>query len=713
MLSVLLLLALQLPPAGSAGPMDAFLDASARELILAARSRREAVDRSLVSYTATVRERLATGIRTFRKDRTVYRMEGASRVRWSRDEPIVVQVLAGREEHPRGVTAPDGLHGLSGEFFDPEEDPIYFGLTDSDDDEIWIEHPLAEGSERHYRYRTGDTLTLSFPDGRRLEVVEVEVLPRERSIRLIAGSLWIEPESGGLVRAAFRLSRTIDVERDLELLTDGDDDAAEGMEHVPGFLRPMEIELRMVVVEYALWNFRYWLPRTLRAEGEARAGLIRAPASFEVSYQIEDAYGEEEEEERSAAGTLSSAWDVLDEWDAGGDFRLRTGRSNGRRFRALIPEPDVLLESPNLPPPIWEEMGASISEAELEALWDGLADVPVTSATDAPWIVQWGHRGPDLLRYNRIEGLSVGVRVKRDLGILQGAATLRVGLADPTPDLAAEVTRDRASGRLTLRGYHSLATVDDRGQALGLGNSVNALFLGRDYGEYYRAAGASLTFRPPTTERPWYLVGLYAERQSPVSVHTDAAIPRLWNRNVFRPNIEAQRADQVGAVVRSTPWWGADRGGLQGGLDGFVEGAGGGFDYVRASLAASSVVPLGARLRGGLEVAAGTSWGDVPVQRHWYVGGSSSLRGYPGSTLSGTSFLRGRAEVSRGIQAVGLAVFSDWAWAGSRSDFRTADGLLSVGAGLTTLDGLVRVDLVRALRAPRSWRIEIYLDSLL
>ena len=39
--------------------------------------------------------------------------------------------------------------------------------------------------------------------------------------------------------------------------------------------------------------------------------------------------------------------------------------------------------------------------------------------------------------------------------------------------------------------------------------------------------------------------------------------------------------------------------------------------------------------------------------------------------------------------------------------------LLSAGVGASFLDGLVRLDLARALRTPTGWRVDLYLDAAL
>jgi hypothetical protein len=53
-------------------------------------------------------------------------------------------------------------------------------------------------------------------------------------------------------------------------------------------------------------------------------------------------------------------------------------------------------------------------------------------------------------------------------------------------------------------------------------------------------------------------------------------------------------------------------------------------------------------------------------------------------------------------------------WAGPREEFSlNVAPLWSVGTGVSVLDGLVRIDLARALRRPTGWRLEIYMDGAL
>jgi len=676
------------------------------------------------------------------KDRTIYRAESAARVWWSQDGPVVVQALAAREETPVGVSPPEEITGLLDNVFDPAGDRIYFGFAGDDDDddpdEFWVEHPFAAGSEGFYEFASGDTLNLSFPDGRRLQVAELQVIPREASIHLLTGSFWIEPESGALVRGVYRLAKEIDVELDLMV---GED---EGELPIPGIFKPMTFTISLITVEYALWDFKYWLPRSMRFEGQARAGILKAPGALDVSYRIEDVVGVDDVESDSVrfdawavADSIFEAWQdesgyiPEDEWrrridhpDLADRIRAETQRSiqrvhNGKETYLLLPpDPESLHTSELLPPPIWKEAPGFTSEAELRDFAERLADIPTPAAAAPRLSLDWGFAREDLMRFNRVEGLSLGAQGVRPLDTPFGPADARVvgrfGTADVEPSLELDLRWDGVRREFRVEAYHKLAAVDQGGRHLGFGNSIIALLFGRDDGEYYRASGARITLEPASDRRASWTWTLYGEHQEGVERNTNVSLPRLFDGgHAFRENIEGAQADQFGTRMTLRPYWGSERTGLQVGTEISVQGEVGDYQFVRADAAFRTAFSFTPKLRSAFEVAGGTSWGDVPAQRLWYLGGSSSLRGYDGSAVLGTSFVRARAEFARVYPVVSVSVFGDAGWAGDRGDIAVRDALFSVGVGGSVLDGLMRIDIARGLRDPTGWRLELYLDGIL
>jgi hemolysin activation/secretion protein len=101
------------------------------------------------------------------------------------------------------------------------------------------------------------------------------------------------------------------------------------------------------------------------------------------------------------------------------------------------------------------------------------------------------------------------------------------------------------------------------------------------------------------------------------------------------------------------------------------------------------------------------------VQSNWFMGGASTVRGYPVGAMSGNAFWRARGELATRLPIARLAVFSDMAWAGSREDFASSRPLMSVGAGVSFMDGIVRFDVAHALRDSRDWRVYLYMGGII
>ncbi|MEZ4416894.1 MAG: hypothetical protein R3E10_14180 [Gemmatimonadota bacterium] len=738
---------------------DAFVDPTARLLYTAAAENWGALDESILRYTARIDQRIAAAIRTPLKDRVLYRNETAVRAFWDQDYDAVVQVLGTRSQYPgRSIAVREGdldwLEDLPFDKpFEPGGDRLFFGLNDSDepnyqpdDEDFWFAHPLASGADSLYRFQSGDTLTLSLPGGRQLRTVQLDVIPRRADVHRITGSLWIEPESGALVRAVFRLSQQFDAMRDVPELQE-EEEAGE-FKYVPGLFKPWTFDLTMIAVDYALWDFRTWLPRSMRLEGEAAAGILKFPVSMDVAYQIESVTmaenGVEETVDLSVGSdpsgavrdvhfkTRAEAMAFIAQLLSDGEpvayeqmSRQEPG-ARGRESLLLVPEErSQVAESPYLPPPIWEEAEGFPSDEDLEEFVRTLADLPAPRVEGIPWSANWGWARPDLIRYNRIEGPAIGGRLEAAIG---GPYTLGAsgffGFANLDPSLRLDLERSTVLRTLTLGAYRELQATDPRGGYLGFGNSVDAFFFGRDNGEYYRATGADLTWAPPVGARESFEFRAYAERQDAVETEAGFALFHAFDGGWdFRPNVASTDLEEVGGELRMSPWWGGDPMGAQVGLDLYGQGArwrtiraDTTSDYARASAVLRIAVPLvGGAWRVGMEAGAGTSWGAPPPQRAWFLGSASTLRGYPPSVVSGPSFTRGRLELARVFDGIGsVSTFGDVGWAGQRDAFSGDDLLYGVGVGGSLLDGLFRMDLSRGLNGSlRQWRLDLYLDAIL
>jgi hypothetical protein len=717
---------------------DSYRDESAKRLHQAAMAERERVDDTVIKYTAVVRQRIGAALRMPLKDRTLYRSESAHRLWWDRDGENLVQLLAYREQTPAGINREDIDLGRFDAAFDPMNDRLFFGFAETDEDmgepdqeDFWFEHPLyAEYVDRYY-FDTGDSLTLSLPDGRRVLAVELQIIPKVADVHRMTGALWIEPETGSLVRAVYRLSDTFDAFRDIPDLQEEED---EDLRFVPGIFKPWTADITMIAVDYSLWEFEVWLPRSMRMEGLVAAGILKAPMSMDYSYEIEAVTTEASLERGSQHDlpevhfrTRSEAMAYLNELAFGRDVPYEVSRSfngdGGSRY--LIPQDRAFLgESPELPPPIWESAPGFASTDELEDMFDDLADLPLPVAPQVPSTFRWGLQRPGLLRFNRVEGLSIGgrwqTRPQTFVGPLSITATARIGLGDLQPNVRLDFARETLRRRISVSGYNELAPIDEGARHLGLGNSLLGAVFGRDDGDYFYRSGGSLQWTPPSAGRRSFRVLGYAELHRRADVETEFALFQFWKDAwTFRPNVEADEGWESGTVIELNPWWGTDPRMAQGGFDVYLQGAhfahrdSAAVDFLRASLVGRAVVPLPGSLRVALEGGGGTSWGDPTVQRLWYVGGPRTLRGYSPLLAGGTAFVRGRGELARTFTFGSVALFSDWGWAGDRDAVELSDGFTSVGAGLSIIDGMIRMDAGYGLTEPTGFRLDLYLDAIL
>jgi hypothetical protein len=734
---LLAVLLLAFTASSASAQSDAFLDPDARILHAAARARWREVDRSLIRYQAVVSQRLGVGLRLPLRDRTLVSHESAARLIWERGMEgerggvTGVQMLAlsggmfdedddGRRSCSGAVCVSAGADGLFFNAFQPRGDPLMLGLSRWDDDEEdGFEHPIAEGAELHYRFRTGDTLTVTLPDGRTLRIVELSILPRRDDPHLLSGALWIEPGTGALVRAVYRLARPLDLEQD----TDDSD-----IEDIPGLLRPFIVDVTLVAVDYALWDFRMWMPRSLRVEGTVRAGILSSPVAGEIAYEIEEVVTAADTGSVAASLGPDAAAERLAALAPPGLGPLRVSTREGRRGRRvsyLVPEDvSALQRSPQLPEPIWSEDAAFVRPEEIAELARSLAQVagPMDVATVAN--LDWGLQRPDLVRYNRVEGISVGARGSLRFGLgdapVSAVLTARLGSADLEPRGALALTHETLGRSLTFSAYRDLQLVEPSTRGLGVGNSLMALLFGRDDGDYYQATGVAIGVTPPVAERAWYRARAYAERQDSAARETNASVMRQlgWDGG-FRVGAPGFHADQAGVELTLSPWWGADPMRPGAGVEIGLQAERGDFDFERARLALRASLPLLAGSRLALSASGGTSWGSPSPQRLWTLGGPTSLRGFAPGVRIGPTFLSGRGELvvplSRvpAARAVGLALFMDGGWAGGRDRIRWDEAIASAGVGLSILDGILRLDAAWGWHGQEGRRLDLYLDGLL
>ncbi|MEX2153789.1 MAG: hypothetical protein WD825_10665 [Gemmatimonadaceae bacterium] len=385
-----------------------------------------------------------------------------------------------------------------------------------------------------------------------------------------------------------------------------------------------------------------------------------------------------------------------------------------------------LAASPDLPASILTDDDQLFSTADRDQLLEGL---------DFSLQPGWGpqrpqfHTGVDLMRYNRIEGFSLGASLTSVLGMGYTAQALgRFGVADRV--LNGELSLSRSNGRsdVALRLFHRLGVAnDDWGAPLSFGASVANLLYARDEGFYYRTWGAEVG---GNRDAPGPMSGahmrwrLFAERQYSAGAlpNTQASAGKWLGDARFTDNIAAQQLVAVGAAAELARSFGIDPKGTR--FDGRIRAEGaatnrsdsvGATGYGRLVVDGTVSRPFG-RFALAVTGAGGSSVGDLPVQRSFYVGGLHTVRGQfarpTGEGRVGDTFWLGRAELGTSFRALRPTLFYDVGWAGSRDAIhRMGRPLSGVGTGLSLLDGLFRVDVSRGIYPEQRWRTDLYIGA--
>jgi hypothetical protein len=753
-------------PVTAAVLASAFPDATARELFVRARRSRIAQDSSLMSYDAKVRQRfsVSAAIGRIGRERLAFRQETASRVRWQRGVGARIEMTGGRVAIPLLGSGKEEREALEGAVTQIGASPVpYFpgsetlwigGLSARTEvDERRIVNPLAEGAEAYYTYRTGDSVTFRLSDGKTIRLRELVVRPRKAQANLVVGSLWFDTGSGQLVRAAYRLAAPAKLQ--IGVSTGDTTRKRTAIQTIiSGLIPPGTAEISAIAVEYGLYEGRFWLPRSQSMDGMMTLAMFaRVPLKFENAFTYASVNGTmalaaiavdttvvdggprrpvppdslDQPARRKWLDSASVVYQAArkayrDSVQAGlkvgslrqcegSDTRVVTQYRYDSRMPVEVRVPcdlDKLTRSADLPTSIYDP-GEEIfgSEEREQMIADALsmaAQAPLQlGALPAPRL----QFGPTMTRYNRVEGFSTGLLVEQQLGAgYVATAVARIGAADRVPNAELSLARTNAARTIQLNGYHRLVSANDWGSPLSFGNSISAFLFGRDEGFYYRATGGELLWTSDRGPRLDWRV--FAERQRIADQRTDFSLGAS-----FAPNIAAANVTSAGVGVRHLRSYGLDPRGFRAYTDLRLEAAGGDSTYGRGALDVTLSRSLAREFAAALTVAGGSSVGELPAQRRWFLGGTETIRGQsPDTAQSGNAFWMTRLELARPLTAARASLFGDLGWTGDRDRIGEMGRPMSgVGVGLSGFDGLIRLDVARGIFPRRQTRVNLYLDA--
>lgn len=375
-----------------------------------------------------------------------------------------------------------------------------------DGDEVRdVPHPLSPNGLAVYDFALTDSLGITTPD-RRIRVYEIKVRPRDDRMAAVIGAVYIEPATGQVVRMAFGFTRAAFRDKQLEDLS--------------------------IVLDNALVEDRFWLPRRQEMEIRRSGTWMRFPARgiirgrweiccYEVNVAIPAAmFRGEEIVFVAGSARAGEAWEgnILDSLPE--DVRAVTA----------------------------EEVKRVHEEAREMVRADALARTRRSSLSAGAV--------SDLVRFNRVEGLAVGAGIDQGFG---GGVHLEVrgryGLADETVKGEAALGIQVASGAgFRALGFSGLREAGDLPEVSLVRNSIAAQEFGSDYTNPHRVDGFGLAADLPPSEGGWRAsLSATAERHRPADVQATPVNGR------FEPTIPAARMRAVRVVgrVRRPPTLGA------------------------------------------------------------------------------------------------------------------------------------------------------------
>ena len=536
-----------------------------------------------------------------------------------------------------------------------------------------VPHPLSARGMSEYDFAITDSLRIRMSD-RSVEAYRVSVRPRNDREARVIGAVFIDRETGEVLRMAFSFTRAAFLDDQLENIS--------------------------IVLENALIEGRFWLPSRQEIE------IVRTGSWLEYP----------------ARGIIRGRWEVS-------DYAVNQG-TPAVFFRGpeIVIAPRTVLDGrvwsgrilDSLPADVRASTDETIREVQEEARRlvraQALARVRRTSLS--------ARAVSDFVRFNRVEGLAIGGGLSRRMGLgLAARARGRWGLDDEQAKGRVALSLSRANGAsLELSAYREYRDAGDLPEVSLLRNSFAAQEFGSDYTEPFDTRGFAMTAQ--LGERfglMWSVAGALEEHDS-VSVH---AIPAFGR---FEPTIPALEGRATIATLTAeralTPgpmgWWVGGRAELR--ASWWAPDAGAFAAHERSARVSADLRverPAGRHrlvLRSTLGRVDGAGK-DPPPQDLVYLGGPVTAPGYSYHGLVGELGFTQRIEwhapipfptlpLGRFGTAPGtatLAPFVNLAYIDDPPAFRRSDTgwYPSIGLGALVFFDLLRIDVARGLHDGR------------
>lgn len=539
-----------------------------------------------------------------------------------------------------------------------------------------VPHPLSATGLEVYDFAIHDSLQIRLGP-RVLDVYEVKVRPKDDRQPRAVGAVYIDRETGEVVRMAFSFTRAALIDKDLEDVS--------------------------VVLENALIEGRFWLPRRQEIE-------IRRTGSW-LDYP--------------ARGIIRGRWEICcyevnkgipASYFAGPEIVMAPPAE-----RAQNPFPFVGHILDSLPPDVRAVTDADVQKVQEEARSLVRAQALARSRNFA----FSARHVSDIARFNRVEGLALGSGFLQRVGAgFAVAAAGRYGFSDDQfKGRGALEYRTGAGSSLILAGERQYRDVSDEQETSLVRNTIAAQEFGSDYTDTYDVRDVSLSGSLARLGwRPSF--ELAYERHEPLVVHArpangsfESTIPALslhesrLTLGLDRPASLTLGGYELGAHLAVSAIRRASPANSQPG------------DFLRPSLMLDLQKPFGSSRLLFHAFAAGVFSGDTLAAQHLvFLGGPTSGPGYDFHEFVGRGGVSQRIEYrflapffgiplgrfGRAPGTITLAPFATVVWIDRSADFKPSrqGWYPSVGLGALTVFDVLRLDVARGLRVGR-WTFSV------
>ena len=306
----------------------------------------------------------------------------------------------------------------------------------------------------------------------------------------------------------------------------------------------------------------------------------------------------------------------------------------------------------------------------------------------------------DLLQYNRVQGLSLGLGYQVPLSGPRARlhATVRYGVSDERVTGRLTFLLNAGAGLLVFTGSHDISDLDPFSPGRTVGNTLNGLFAGHDNGDYALSRGAGLRFEKPLKAGLELLLAGRMERLSSVSRVARSEINDFFGgTGLFPPNPRVH--DGTFVVISAQA---RNRGRTRWSVTGDVLGGGG---RTTGRLYGDLLRRLGRGWGLTLRLKAGAATEPATPQTLFRQGGVNTVRGFEYGTLRAPAFWAGQIDVTPFDGRVRPVLFIDAGQASRISRIVSSTAIVGAGVGLSLFRGLLRFDLSHPISPDQAGKV--------